>query len=122
LRLDLAAFRELEAFAQLGTDLDKATQAQLDRGYRMVEILKQPQFQPMQVVDQVMIIFAGARGYVDKVPQKQVAAWEKQFLTFMREQRADVRNQLKKEGKLTPEIEQKLKAAIEEFQPQFKQA
>ena len=62
LRLDLAAFRELEAFAQLGTELDKATQSQLDRGYRMVEILKQPQFKPMNVVDQVMIIYAGTQG------------------------------------------------------------
>ena len=63
LRLDLAAFRELEAFAQLGTELDKATQSQLDRGYRMVEILKQPQFKPMNVIDQVMIIYAGTKGY-----------------------------------------------------------
>ena len=70
LRLDLAAFRELEAFAQLGTELDKATQAQLDRGYRMVELLKQPQFRPMHVVDQVMIIYAGTKGYLDKVPQQ----------------------------------------------------
>src|SRR5207237_6944021 len=62
LRLDLAAFRELEAFAQLGTELDKATQSQLDRGYRMVEILKQPQFHPMNVIDQVMIIYAGSKG------------------------------------------------------------
>ena len=76
LRLDLAAFRELEAFAQLGTELDKATQAQLDRGYRMVEILKQPQFKPMHVVDQVMIIYAGTKGYLDKVPIKQVSKWE----------------------------------------------
>ena len=83
LRLDLAAFRELEAFAQLGTDLDKATQSQLDRGYRMVEMLKQPQFKPMHVVDQVMIIYAGTKGYLDKVPRKQVAAWEEQFLQFM---------------------------------------
>ena len=87
LRLDLAAFRELEAFAQLGTELDKATQSQLDRGYRMVEILKQPQFKPMHVVDQVMIIYAGTKGYLDKVPRKQVAAWEEQFLRFMREQK-----------------------------------
>ena len=82
LRLDLAAFRELEAFAQLGTELDKATQSQLDRGYRMVEILKQPQFKPMHVVDQVMIIYAGTKGYLDKVPIKQVPAWEEQFLTL----------------------------------------
>ena len=89
LRLDLAAFRELEAFAQLGTELDKATQAQLDRGYRMVEILKQPQFKPMNVVDQVMIIYAGTKGYLDKVDIKQVSKWEEQFLRFMKEQRTE---------------------------------
>ena len=80
LRLDLAAFRELEAFAQLGTELDKATQSQLDRGYRMVEVLKQGQFKPMNVIDQVMIIFAGSKGYLDKVPRDEVAVWEEQFL------------------------------------------
>src|SRR5947208_2412911 len=94
LRLDLAAFRELEAFAQLGTELDKATQSQLDRGYRMIEILKQPQFRSMHVADQVMVIYAGAKGYVDKVPRKQVAAWEEQFLRFMREERAAVGHKL----------------------------
>jgi F-type H+-transporting ATPase subunit alpha len=120
LRLDLAAFRELEAFAQLGTELDKATQAQLDRGYRMVEILKQPQFQPMNVIDQVMIIYAGSKGFLDKVPIKQVSAWEKQFLTFMKEQKTDVRNRLLKDRKLTPDNEKMLAAAIEFFQPQFK--
>src|SRR5262249_34281150 len=119
LRLDLAAFRELEAFAQLGTELDKATQAQLDRGYRMVEVLKQPQYKPMQVADQVLILFAGTRGYLDKVPRNQVAAWEQQFLTFMREQAADVRNALAREKKLSPALEQQLKAAIERFRPQF---
>jgi F-type H+/Na+-transporting ATPase subunit alpha len=120
LRLDLAAFRELEAFAQLGTELDKATQSQLDRGYRMVEILKQPQYKPMNVVDQVMIIFAGAKGFLDKVELKKVAAWESQFLRFMREQKADVRSALQKERKLTPAIEQQLNAAIGVFQTQFK--
>ncbi len=68
LRLDLAAFRELEAFAQLGTELDKATQRQLDRGYRMVELLKQPQYQPMNAIDQVMSLFAGTEGFLDDVP------------------------------------------------------
>src|SRR5262249_53819506 len=120
LRLDLAAFRELEAFAQLGTELDKATQSQLDRGYRMVEILKQPQYKPMNVVDQVMIIFAGAKGFLDKVELKKVAGWESQFLQFMREQKSDVRAALIKERKLTPAIEQQLNAAIGVFQTQFK--
>jgi F-type H+-transporting ATPase subunit alpha len=120
LRLDLAAFRELEAFAQLGTDLDKATQSQLDRGYRMIEILKQPQFRPMNVADEVMIIYAGAKGYVDKVPRNQVAAWEQQFLQFMREQRPDVRNKLLRDRKLSPELESGLKEAMETFSHQFK--
>ena len=120
LRLDLAAFRELEAFAQLGTELDKATQAQLDRGYRMVEILKQPQFKPMHVADQVMIIYAGTKGYLDKVDIKLVSKWEEQFLRFMKEQRTNVRNELIKEKKLTPALEEQLKKAIEFFQPQFK--
>jgi F-type H+-transporting ATPase subunit alpha len=122
LRLDLAAFRELEAFAQLGTELDKATQSQLDRGYRMVEVLKQPQFKPMNVVDQVMVIYAGTKGYLDKIPIKQVAAWEEQFLLYMREQKSHVRTALLKERKLTKEIEQELISAIQGFQAQFKPA
>jgi F-type H+-transporting ATPase subunit alpha len=120
LRLDLAAFRELEAFAQLGTELDKATQAQLDRGYRMVEVLKQPQYKPMHVIDQVMIIFAGTKGALDKVERRHVAAWETQFLLYMREQKTDVRNALIRERKLTPALETQLLNAIAQFQPQFK--
>lgn len=120
LRLDLAAFRELEAFAQLGTELDKATQQQLDRGYRMVEILKQPQYRPMHVADQVAIIFAGTKGFLDKVERRHVAAWEEQFLTFLREQMPEVRNALIKERKLTKEIEAGLVKAIETFQLQFR--
>jgi len=120
LRLDMAAFRELEAFAQLGTELDRATQSQLDRGYRMVEILKQPQYKPMHVADQVMVIFAGTKGFLDKVPIKQVAAWEEQFLRFMREQRPQVRTALMKERKFTPALEKELSEAIQAFGPQFK--
>jgi F-type H+-transporting ATPase subunit alpha len=125
LRLDLANFRALEAFAQLGTDLDKATQAQLDRGYRMVEILKQPQFKPMHVIDQVLIIYAGTKGALDKVPLKQVAAWEQQFLRFMRERKSDVWNALAKEKKLQVNERKepddpRVNAAIAEFQKQYK--
>jgi F-type H+/Na+-transporting ATPase subunit alpha len=120
LRLDLAAFRELEAFAQLGTDLDKATQAQLDRGYRMVEVLKQGQFKPLHFADQVMIIYVGTKGYLDKVPRNQVSAWESQFLRFMKEQRKEIRDQLVSEKKLSKDLEAKLKAAIDAFAPQYK--
>jgi F-type H+/Na+-transporting ATPase subunit alpha len=120
LRLDLAAFRELEAFAQLGTDLDKATQGQLDRGYRMVEVLKQGQFKPLHFADQVMIIYAGTKGYLDKIPRTQVLEWERQFVHFMQEQKPEVRNTLVKERKMTKETEAMLRAAIEAFQPQYK--
>jgi F-type H+/Na+-transporting ATPase subunit alpha len=119
LKLDLANFRELEAFAQLGTELDKATQGQLDRGYRMVELLKQPQFKPMNVIEQVMVIFAGTKGYIDKVPVKEVQTWEDQFLRFMRTERADVRNALAKSKKFTPDIEKQLGEAINAFQSRY---
>jgi F-type H+-transporting ATPase subunit alpha len=121
LRLDLAAFRSLEAFAQLGTELDKASQSQLDRGYRMVEILKQRQNNPMNVTDQVMILYAGTKGFLDKVPIKQVSAWEEQFLRFMHEQRPAVVKAIKEERKLRgKESDERLDEAIKAFQPQFK--
>ncbi len=119
LRLDLASFRELEAFAQLGTDLDAATQKQLDRGYRMVELLKQKQYRPMNVVDEVMVIFAGTRGYLDKVPRPQVQAWEDQFVRYMHEQRREVVASLREARKVTPEIEKQLVEAINAFSGQF---
>ena len=120
LKLTLAQFRELEAFAQLGTELDPATQKQLDRGYRMVEILKQAQFKPLNVIDQIMIIYAGNTGGLDDVPVKKVRAWEEQFFTFMKEQMPEVRALLAKERKITDEVGKKLDAAIQAFRPQFK--
>jgi F-type H+-transporting ATPase subunit alpha len=119
LRLDLAAFRELEAFAQLGTELDKATQTQLDRGYRMVELLKQPQYQPFHVADQVMSIYAGSTGYLDAVPRAEVREWEIEFLRFMREHKTDLRNTLVNTKKLDDATTAQLKAAVEEFQRQY---
>jgi F-type H+-transporting ATPase subunit alpha len=119
LRLDLAAFRELEAFAQLGTDLDAATQARLDRGYRMVEILKQGQYAPLDVVDQVLVIFAGTRGHLDKIPVKEVAQWEKQFLTFMRDQKPEIRQTIQDTKDLDEATMTAVTAAIGEFQAQF---
>ena len=115
LRLDLAAFRELEAFAQLGTELDPATQKQLDRGYRMVELLKQPQFSPMEVTDQVMSIFAGTRGYLDNVPVNKVLEWERDFIEYMGGEGKSVRDALASEGKLTDDIESKLIDSINAF-------
>ncbi len=120
LKLTLAAFRELEAFAQLGTELDKATQQSLDRGYRMVEVLKQPQFKPMNVIDQILIIFAANFGAMDKVDRKKVRDWEDQFLLFVREQKPDLKAALAQKKDITPEIETGIKNAIEAFQPLFK--
>jgi F-type H+-transporting ATPase subunit alpha len=119
LRLDLAAFRELEAFAQLGTELDKATQQQLDRGYRMVELLKQPQYVPMNVVDQVMSIFAGAKGYFDPVPVEKVAEAEKEMLEFIKTEKSEVRDKLLEENALTDEINEMLAAALQEWQDRY---
>ena len=120
LKLTLAQFRELEAFAQLGTDLDKATQGQLDRGYRMVEILKQGQYEPLNVVDQIAIIYAGNSGGLDDVDRKQVRAWEGQFLKYLKEQSPEVREAIARDKKLTDDVTKKLDAAITAFRPQFK--
>jgi F-type H+-transporting ATPase subunit alpha len=119
LRLDLAAFRELEAFAQLGTELDAATQARLDRGYRMVELLKQGQYVPMDVTDEVLSIFAGTRGHLDDVPVGEVAAWEQAFLTFMRDQKPEIRKKIADTKDLDDATMDALAKAIAEFKSQF---
>ncbi|MFG0297405.1 MAG: F0F1 ATP synthase subunit alpha, partial [Maioricimonas sp. JB045] len=120
LRLDLAAFRELEAFAQLGTELDAATQRQLDRGYRMVELLKQPQYEPLHFADQVISIYAGTKGYFDTVPVNQVARAEKEMLQFMADEKSEVRNAIIESKELSSETEDALKAALAEFRDRFK--
>ncbi|HEY2411628.1 MAG TPA: F0F1 ATP synthase subunit alpha [Pirellulaceae bacterium] len=120
LRLALAAFRELEAFAQLGTDLDAATQSRLDRGYRMVEILKQPQYRPLEVVDQVMVIFAANSGALDDIPAPRVQAFEQEFLQYMRDLKGDVRSQIAEKKELTPELKTALTDAINHFKASFK--
>ena len=119
LRLDLASFRELEAFAQLGTDLDKATQAQLDRGYRMVEILKQPQYQPMEVFDQVVSIFAGASGLLDDIDAREVSEFETRMHEYLRANQADLMAELRSKKDLDDELKKRLKEAITKFKKSF---
>ena len=119
LRLDLASFRELEAFAQLGTDLDAATQSRLDRGYRMIELLKQGVYVPMSVADQIMVIFAGTRGLLDKIPVEEVQRWEKAFLEFVHAKYQDLWQQLNDEGQMTDEIAEKLTEMTGVFNEQF---
>jgi F-type H+-transporting ATPase subunit alpha len=119
LRLTLAAFRELEAFAQLGTDLDPETQAQLDLGYRMVELLKQGQYKPLHEADQVMVIYAGTKGFLNEIPVGEVRVWEEDFLNFIREQKSEIRAKLIETNVLDDELEETLVAAIKEFQGQY---
>jgi len=119
LRLDLAAYRELEAFAQLGTELDKATQRQLDKGARMVELLKQPQYVPMDVIDQVISIFAGARDFLNDLPVDRVADFEKGLLEYMRTTGKAVRDELVEKKAFKDDLEDKLKSAIGDFKKGF---
>ena len=120
LRLDLAAFRELEAFAQLGTELDPATQKQLDRGARMVELLKQGQYGPFDVIDQVVSIFAGARGYLDDVDLDKVDEFEKGLLDYMQGPGKSARDLLAEKKKLDDDVESQLKDAITNFKAGWK--
>ena len=115
LRLDLAAYRALEAFTQIGTDLDAATQKQLDRGARMVEILKQPQYQPMDVIDQIVVIYAATQGFLDNVALKDIGQWERDFLDFWNASGSAVRAELMQKRELTPEMETKIVDVIKNF-------
>jgi F-type H+-transporting ATPase subunit alpha len=119
LRLDLAQYRELAAFAQFGSDLDKATQARLNRGARCMEILKQPQYQPMPVEEQVMVIFAATRGYLDDIPLEKVKDFEQSLLQFLRKEKPEIGKSIREAKKIEPDTEEKLKAAIEEFKKTF---
>jgi F-type H+-transporting ATPase subunit alpha len=120
LRLALASFRELEAFAQLGTDLDAETQSRLDRGYRMVELLKQGQYAPLNVIDQVLSIYAANQGHLDAVPRSEVGAWEKAYLTFMHDQKSEVVKKLTETKELDDPMMASINAAIGEFKAQYK--
>ena len=119
LRLDMAQFRELEAFAQFGSDLDKATQRQLERGRRLVEVLKQPQYQPMGTEREIMILFAGANGYLDEWPAASVSDYEKQMLEFMDGKYPDLLNAIKETNDISDELDEKLKKAFDEFKDLF---
>jgi F-type H+/Na+-transporting ATPase subunit alpha len=121
LRLDLAAYRELEAFAQLGTELDKATQRQLDRGARMVELLKQPQYVPMDVIDQVIQIFAGTRGFLDDLPIPQVHPFAKALLEYFQSSGAAMRAELVKTQSFKGGLEDRFKTAIGELKTSWVQ-
>ncbi|MDI9481333.1 MAG: F0F1 ATP synthase subunit alpha [Syntrophomonadaceae bacterium] len=119
LRLDLAQYRELAAFAQFGSDLDRATLARLTRGERTTEILKQGQYQPMSMEEQVVSIYSAVNGYLDELPKDKVLEFETDFLKFMRSAYADVLNNIKSTGKMDDATEEKLQKAITEFKSTF---
>ncbi len=115
LRLDMAAFRALAAFAQLGSGLDKNTQAQLDRGYRLQEVLKQAQYMPMNVQDQVMVIYAAVNGYADEVPVERMGEWQEGVIRYINSSYPDVGGNLASSGKLDDSTVSMMKEALESF-------
>ncbi|RLB11871.1 MAG: F0F1 ATP synthase subunit alpha [Deltaproteobacteria bacterium] len=119
LRLEMAQYRELEAFAQFGSDLDEATQKQLARGQRLVEVLKQPQYQPMSAENQIAILFAGANGYLDEWPIEAISEYEKQMLEFLESRYPEILNEIKEKEDISEEVDQKLRKALDEFRGIF---
>ncbi len=119
LRLDLAQFRELAAFAQFGSDLDKSTLAQIERGKRMVELLKQGQYVPMSMVEQVAVLYAATQGYIDDIPVESVRKFEEEFLRFMKDRKADVLKELADKKALDDDLKAKMTKAIEDFKKGF---
>jgi F-type H+/Na+-transporting ATPase subunit alpha len=119
LRLDLAQYRELEAFAGFGSELDKASQQQLARGARVVEVLKQPQFQPMPVEQQVISIYAVTSGAMDAIPVEDAKRFETEFLQYMETRHPDVGEHIREQGTLPEEVEDRLKSALSEFSKAF---
>jgi F-type H+-transporting ATPase subunit alpha len=119
LKLELAQYRELAAFAQFGSDLDKGTQAQLERGVRLVEILKQPQFEPRTLAQQVAILFAGTRGFLDKYPVDKLKEYEPQLLSFIASKYPEVNREVEEKKEIGADLEKKMNAVLTEFQAVF---
>ena len=119
LKLDLAQYRELAAFAQFGSDLDKSTQAQLDRGVRLVELLKQPQFQPMSLGEEVVVLFAGSRGFIDKVDVEKVLLYEQQLLSYVKSKHQDILKEIDEKQIISADLEKKMKDMLTAFESVF---
>ncbi len=120
LRLDMAAFRELAAFAQFAAELDPATQAKLNRGLRLQELLKQPRYSPMSLAHEILAIYGGTRGYLDSVPVERVAEWERALIRFVEDHYPDLIERIETVKELTPDIEEQMKKALEEFMSTWK--
>ncbi|MCS5604600.1 MAG: F0F1 ATP synthase subunit alpha [Alphaproteobacteria bacterium] len=119
IKLDLAQYREMEAFAQFGSDLDAATQKMLNRGVRLTELLKQDQYVPMAVEDQVVSIFSGVRGYLDGVEVDQIGRFEQEFLNDMRDNKPDILSSIRETGDMSDDVEKELRVHLEEFTKKF---
>jgi F-type H+-transporting ATPase subunit alpha len=119
LRLEMAQFRDLAAFAQFGSDLDKATQAQLNRGWRLTEVLKQGQYEPLPVEKQVVAIFAGTNAYLDDLPLEDCRAFEQQMLEFLDSAHPAVLTKLREKRELNDEIRAELRRALDDFKVKF---
>ncbi len=115
LRMDLAQYRELEAFAKFGSDLDKATQQQLNRGVRLVELLKQPQYQPMPVEKQVVSLYSGTRGFLDPLPVEAVSRYEQEMLQFVEQKYPEILEEIKEKKEISDELDKKMEKALTEF-------
>jgi F-type H+-transporting ATPase subunit alpha len=116
---ELAQYREMAAFAQFGSDLDAATQRLLNRGARLTELLKQPQFSPLKVEEQVAVIFAGVNGYLDKLPVNKVNEFERGFLALLRSEQQALLDQIRDKRELTDDIRQQLRGAADAYSKAF---
>ena len=119
LRLDLAQYREMAAFAQFGSDLDKATQAQLAKGSRLVEVLKQPQYKPLSVEKQIVIVYAGNNGYLDDFPESSLKKYEEELYPFIEEKFPEIERELKEKKELDSSLKEKIEKALKEFNSKF---
>ena len=119
IKLELAQFRALEAFAAFASDLDKASQQQLARGRRLVEVLKQGQYQPFKVEDQITMIYAATNGYVDHLPESDVRRYEKEMTEYLRNKHSHITKNIIEKKALSDETKAQLKAALEEFKAIF---
>ena len=116
---ELAQYREMAAFAQFGSDLDATTQRLLARGSRLTELLKQPQFSPLKMEEQVVVIYAGVNGYLDRLPVNRIRAYEEGLLSLIRSKNADILEDVRKTSDLSSATEAKLKAAVEAYTNSF---
>jgi F-type H+-transporting ATPase subunit alpha len=122
MKLELAQYREVAAFAQFGSDLDASTQQLLNRGVRLTELLKQGQYVPMAIEEQVAVIYAGVKGHLDKLDPSKITKFEKEFLPHVRAQHLDLLNTIREEGKISDEVDARLKDIVQKFVASFQSA